>query len=67
MRPHIVITYDPKGGHGHPDHIETTDSTTEKPNGMTEKTAISGSGRPCSAGSAGGDGTTTRLTDTTDN
>lgn len=23
MRPHIVVTYDPKGGYGHPDHVQT--------------------------------------------
>jgi N-acetyl-1-D-myo-inositol-2-amino-2-deoxy-alpha-D-glucopyranoside deacetylase len=23
LRPHVVVTYDPKGGYGHPDHIHT--------------------------------------------
>lgn len=23
MRPHVVVTYDPKGGYGHPDHVQT--------------------------------------------
>lgn len=22
MRPHVVVTYDPKGGYGHPDHVQ---------------------------------------------
>lgn len=28
QRPHVVVTYDPKGGYGHPDHIHTHDVTT---------------------------------------
>jgi N-acetyl-1-D-myo-inositol-2-amino-2-deoxy-alpha-D-glucopyranoside deacetylase len=28
MRPHIVVTYDPEGGYGHPDHIQTHRVTT---------------------------------------
>jgi N-acetyl-1-D-myo-inositol-2-amino-2-deoxy-alpha-D-glucopyranoside deacetylase len=28
LRPHVVITYDPKGGYGHPDHIHTHRVTT---------------------------------------
>jgi N-acetyl-1-D-myo-inositol-2-amino-2-deoxy-alpha-D-glucopyranoside deacetylase len=27
-RPHVVITYDPKGGYGHPDHVHTHRVTT---------------------------------------
>lgn len=23
MRPHVVVTYDPRGGYGHPDHVQT--------------------------------------------
>lgn len=23
MRPHVLVTYDPKGGYGHPDHVQT--------------------------------------------
>ncbi|MGH3634912.1 N-acetyl-1-D-myo-inositol-2-amino-2-deoxy-alpha-D-glucopyranoside deacetylase [Mycobacterium sp.] len=23
MRPHVVVTYDPNGGYGHPDHVQT--------------------------------------------
>lgn len=23
LRPHVVVTYDPKGGYGHPDHVHT--------------------------------------------
>ena len=23
LRPHVVVTYDPKGGYGHPDHVQT--------------------------------------------
>lgn len=23
VRPHVVVTYDPKGGYGHPDHVQT--------------------------------------------
>lgn len=29
MRPHVVVTYDPNGGYGHPDHIQTHRVTTE--------------------------------------
>ena len=29
FRPHVVVTYDPKGGYGHPDHIQTHRLTTE--------------------------------------
>jgi len=28
LRPHVVVTYDPNGGYGHPDHIETHVVTT---------------------------------------
>jgi N-acetyl-1-D-myo-inositol-2-amino-2-deoxy-alpha-D-glucopyranoside deacetylase len=28
MRPHVVVTYDPQGGYGHPDHVHTHDVTT---------------------------------------
>ncbi|MEZ0342371.1 N-acetyl-1-D-myo-inositol-2-amino-2-deoxy-alpha-D-glucopyranoside deacetylase [Mycobacterium sp. pV006] len=28
MRPHVVVTYDPRGGYGHPDHIHTHRVTT---------------------------------------
>jgi N-acetyl-1-D-myo-inositol-2-amino-2-deoxy-alpha-D-glucopyranoside deacetylase len=28
MRPHVVVTYDPEGGYGHPDHIQTHRVTT---------------------------------------
>jgi N-acetyl-1-D-myo-inositol-2-amino-2-deoxy-alpha-D-glucopyranoside deacetylase len=28
LRPHVVVTYDPKGGYGHPDHIHTHEVTT---------------------------------------
>ena len=27
LRPHVVVTYDPTGGYGHPDHIHTHDVT----------------------------------------
>jgi N-acetyl-1-D-myo-inositol-2-amino-2-deoxy-alpha-D-glucopyranoside deacetylase len=27
LRPHVVVTYDPAGGYGHPDHIHTHDVT----------------------------------------
>ncbi|MGE2689801.1 N-acetyl-1-D-myo-inositol-2-amino-2-deoxy-alpha-D-glucopyranoside deacetylase [Mycolicibacterium pulveris] len=27
LRPHVVVTYDPQGGYGHPDHIHTHDVT----------------------------------------
>ena len=23
VRPHVIVTYDPKGGYGHPDHVQT--------------------------------------------
>ena len=29
LRPHVVVTYDPKGGYGHPDHIQSHRVTTE--------------------------------------
>ena len=28
LRPHVVVTYDPRGGYGHPDHIHTHTLTT---------------------------------------
>lgn len=28
LRPHVVVTYDPKGGYGHPDHIQAHRVTT---------------------------------------
>lgn len=28
LRPHVVVTYDPNGGYGHPDHIHAHDVTT---------------------------------------
>lgn len=28
LRPHVVVTYDPNGGYGHPDHIQTHRVTT---------------------------------------
>jgi len=28
LRPHVVVTYDPNGGYGHPDHIHTNRVTT---------------------------------------
>jgi N-acetyl-1-D-myo-inositol-2-amino-2-deoxy-alpha-D-glucopyranoside deacetylase len=28
LRPHIVVTYDPNGGYGHPDHVHTHTVTT---------------------------------------
>lgn len=28
LRPHVVVTYDPKGGYGHPDHVRTHAVTT---------------------------------------
>jgi N-acetyl-1-D-myo-inositol-2-amino-2-deoxy-alpha-D-glucopyranoside deacetylase len=28
LRPHVVVTYDPKGGYGHPDHIRAHEVTT---------------------------------------
>jgi N-acetyl-1-D-myo-inositol-2-amino-2-deoxy-alpha-D-glucopyranoside deacetylase len=28
LRPHVVVTYDPEGGYGHPDHIHTHRVTT---------------------------------------
>lgn len=28
LRPHVVVTYDPDGGYGHPDHIQTHRITT---------------------------------------
>ena len=40
LRPHVVITYDPNGGYGHPDHIQTHTVTT------AAIAAASGSGYP---------------------
>ena len=28
LRPHVVVTYDPNGGYGHPDHVHAHDVTT---------------------------------------
>src|SRR5246127_1159868 len=28
LRPHVVVTYDPNGGYGHPDHVHTHTVTT---------------------------------------
>jgi N-acetyl-1-D-myo-inositol-2-amino-2-deoxy-alpha-D-glucopyranoside deacetylase len=28
LRPHVVVTYDPNGGYGHPDHVQTHRVTT---------------------------------------
>lgn len=42
LRPHVVVTYDPVGGYGHPDHVQAHRVTT---------TAAAASGR---AGGAGG-------------
>jgi N-acetyl-1-D-myo-inositol-2-amino-2-deoxy-alpha-D-glucopyranoside deacetylase len=28
LRPHVVVTYDPNGGYGHPDHVHTHEVTT---------------------------------------
>ena len=28
LRPHVVVTYDPDGGYGHPDHIHAHEVTT---------------------------------------
>ncbi|MDT5339424.1 MAG: N-acetyl-D-myo-inositol-2-amino-2-deoxy-alpha-D-glucopyranoside deacetylase [Mycobacterium sp.] len=28
LRPHVVVTYDPNGGYGHPDHIHANEVTT---------------------------------------
>jgi LmbE family N-acetylglucosaminyl deacetylase len=28
MHPHVVVTYDPNGGYGHPDHMGTHEVTT---------------------------------------
>jgi N-acetyl-1-D-myo-inositol-2-amino-2-deoxy-alpha-D-glucopyranoside deacetylase len=28
LRPHVVVTYDPQGGYGHPDHVQTHQVTT---------------------------------------
>jgi N-acetyl-1-D-myo-inositol-2-amino-2-deoxy-alpha-D-glucopyranoside deacetylase len=41
QRPHVVVTYDPNGGYGHPDHIQTHRVTTA---------AVAAAGEP------GGDG-----------
>lgn len=40
MRPHVVVTYDPHGGYGHPDHIHTHEVT------MAAVTAAAGSQFP---------------------
>lgn len=44
VRPHAVITYDPDGGYGHPDHVMTHRVTTE---------AVASAARPSSAVEAG--------------
>jgi N-acetyl-1-D-myo-inositol-2-amino-2-deoxy-alpha-D-glucopyranoside deacetylase len=40
LRPHVVVTYDPKGGYGHPDHIHTHEVT------MAAVTASAGADYP---------------------
>ncbi|VEG39263.1 N-acetyl-1-D-myo-inositol-2-amino-2-deoxy-alpha-D-glucopyranoside deacetylase [Mycolicibacterium flavescens] len=40
LRPHVVVTYDPQGGYGHPDHIHTHEVT------MAAVAAAEGSGFP---------------------
>lgn len=37
LRPHVVVTYDPNGGYGHPDHIRAHEVTTA---------AVAAAGRP---------------------
>jgi N-acetyl-1-D-myo-inositol-2-amino-2-deoxy-alpha-D-glucopyranoside deacetylase len=39
LRPHVVVTYDPNGGYGHPDHVHTHTVTTAA-------VAAAGSGSP---------------------
>jgi len=41
QRPHVVVTYDPNGGYGHPDHVHTHTVTTAA-------VAAAGSGAGCS-------------------
>jgi N-acetyl-1-D-myo-inositol-2-amino-2-deoxy-alpha-D-glucopyranoside deacetylase len=43
LRPHVVVTYDPRGGYGHPDHIRAHEITTA----AVEAAAVDdGSGAP---------------------
>ncbi|GAB5898134.1 MULTISPECIES: N-acetyl-1-D-myo-inositol-2-amino-2-deoxy-alpha-D-glucopyranoside deacetylase [Mycolicibacterium] len=40
MRPHVVVTYDPDGGYGHPDHIQTHRVTTRAVAAAAEHWAV---------------------------
>jgi N-acetyl-1-D-myo-inositol-2-amino-2-deoxy-alpha-D-glucopyranoside deacetylase len=37
LRPHVVVTYDPNGGYGHPDHIQVHRVTTEAVAAVAER------------------------------
>lgn len=37
LRPHVVVTYDPDGGYGHPDHIQAHRVTTAALSAVTER------------------------------
>lgn len=43
MRPHVVVTYDPNGGYGHPDHIQAHRITTAA---VEEAAHSTGEGQP---------------------
>lgn len=37
LRPHVVVTYDPNGGYGHPDHIQAHRATTAAVSAAAER------------------------------
>ena len=40
LRPHVVVTYDPNGGYGHPDHIQAHRVTTAAVRAAAERWAV---------------------------
>lgn len=40
LRPHVVVTYDPNGGYGHPDHIQAHRVTTAALRAAAERWAV---------------------------
>ena len=46
-RPHIIITHDPYGGYGHPDHRAMCRHTTEAFRSVSGDQAAAGQGEPC--------------------
>ncbi len=45
LRPHVVVTYDPEGGYGHPDHIHAHEVTTAAVAAAAERSFPASRGR----------------------